>query len=246
MNLRTEYDAWHRRLFEAAPEHDDASSPWYRLVREKIGAVSGLRVLEVACGRCDFVGELCASGADVTGCDFSLEALRIGTTKLSARAAGRQATLVQAEVQRLPFATCSFDIVISCETIEHVPDVLASLREMHRVTRAGGRLFLTTPNYANLMGLYGLYARVRHPQRRDDQPFDRRQWFLQVRREVRRAGFRILGSDGTVHQVPSLFGGRSPMSFPGIESNRTLRRLLSPFAYHYFLVAGKAATPERS
>ena len=240
MNVRTEYDAWHRRLFESAPQHDDASSPWYRLVREKIGTVSGLRVLEVACGRGGFVRELCASGADVTGCDFSFEALRVGATKLRASAGDQKVTLVQADVQQLPFAAGSFDVVISCETIEHVPDVPSSLREMHRVTRAGGRLFLTTPNYANVMGLYAVYARIRHRRRRDDQPFDRRQWFLQVRRHVRQAGWRIVGSDGTVHQAPLLFG-RNPIAFPRIESNRTVRRLLSPFAYHYFLLACKAA-----
>jgi ubiquinone/menaquinone biosynthesis C-methylase UbiE len=49
--------------------------------------------------------------------------------------------------------------VVSCETIEHVPDVGSAVREMHRVTRPGGKLFLTTPNYANLTGLYDLYSR---------------------------------------------------------------------------------------
>ena len=246
MSLRTEYDRWHRRIFEAAPRHDDASSPWYRLVREKIGLVRDLRILEVACGQCGFVRELGASGARVTGCDFSLEALRVGAAKAPAPGAEGTVTLVQGDVQQLPFAEGSFDVVISCETIEHVVDVPSALREIHRVTRPGGRLFLTTPNYANLMGLYEVYARVRHPGRRDDQPYDRRQWFVQIRREVRRAGWRIIGSDGTVHQAPWILGGRNPIAFPGVESNPTVRRLLSPFASHYFLLACKAAAPRES
>ncbi len=238
MSLRTEYDAWHERVFRAAPEHEDASSPWYQLVREQIGDVLGLRILEVACGRGGFVRELVRAGAWVTGCDFSLAALRVGKEKLRALGNGTSAELIQGDAQALPFADESFDIVVSCETIEHVPDVASALREMWRVARRGGKLFLTTPNYANFMGLYELYARVRHPGRKDDQPFDRRQWFAQIRCYVRGAGWTILHSDGTVHQLP-IFPGHNPVELPFLESNRMIRRILSPFAYHYFLLAEK-------
>jgi SAM-dependent methyltransferase len=116
--------------------------------------------------------------------------------------------------------------------------VHAAIREMHRVTRPGGKLFLTTPNYANLTGLYELYARMRRGLQRTDQPFDRRQWFPQIRGWIRGAGWEILGVDGTVHQFPIL-PGRSPMRLEAVESNHTVRKLLSPFALHYFVVAQK-------
>ncbi len=240
MSLRTEYDKWHERVFNAAPEHEDASSPWYELVREELGNVAGLRILEVACGRGGFVRELARSGAHVTGCDFSLTALRVGQAKLRAQGNGTSAALIQGDAQALPFADESFDVIVSCETIEHVPDVRKALREMWRIARPGAKLFLTTPNYANLMGLYDLYARVRHPGRRDDQPFDRRQWFPQIRGYVRGAGWTILRSDGTVHQLP-IFPGHNPVGLPALESNHLIRRLLSPMAFHYFLVSEKRA-----
>jgi ubiquinone/menaquinone biosynthesis C-methylase UbiE len=238
VSLRTDYDNWHERVFSADQEHEDASSPWYELVREQIGNVTGLRILEVACGRGGFVKELSRNGAHVTGCDFSLAALRVGQEKLRALGNGTSAALIQGDAQALPFADESFDLVVSCETIEHVPDVRKALREMWRVARPGAKLFLTTPNYANLMGLYDLYARVRHPGRRDDQPFDRRQWFPQIRGYVRGAGWTIQHSDGTVHQLP-IFPGRNPVGLPALESNRVIRRLLSPLAFHYFLVSEK-------
>jgi ubiquinone/menaquinone biosynthesis C-methylase UbiE len=238
MSLRTEYDGWHERVFNADPAHEDASSPWYELVREQIGKVAGLRILEVACGRGGFVRELARKGAHVAGCDFSLAALRVGQEKLRALENGTSPTLTQGDAQALPFADESFDVVVSCETIEHVPDVRKALREMWRVARPGGKLFLTTPNYANLMGLYDLYARVRHPGHKDDQPFDRRQWFPQIRGYVRGAGWNILRSDGTVHQLP-IFLGRNPVGLPALESNHLIRRLLSPLAYHYFLISEK-------
>jgi ubiquinone/menaquinone biosynthesis C-methylase UbiE len=238
LSLRTDYDGWHQRVFESDPAHQDAASPWYQLVREQIGPVQGLRVLEVACGRGGFVQELARAGAHVTGCDFSMAALHVGRSKLQLMNGKTRAALIQGDAQGLPFASGSFDIVVSCETIEHVPDAHAALREMWRVARSGAKLFLTTPNYANLMGLYDLYSRVRHPHQQDDQPFDRRQWIPQIRGFVRDAGWKIVRSDGTVHQLP-IFPGRNPVALPRLESNRLLRRLLSPFAYHYFLVAEK-------
>jgi SAM-dependent methyltransferase len=239
MSLRTEYDAWHERVYGADPEHEDASSPWYRLVREQIGNVAGLQILEVACGRGGFVRELSRLGASVTGCDFSLAALRVGKEKLPAlKQNGGSCAFVQGDAQVLPFANASFDMVVSCETIEHVSNVKSALREMWRVARRGGKLFLTTPNYANLMGLYELYARVRHPKRKDDQPFDRRQWFLQVRKWVREAGWSILRSDGTVHQLP-VIPRHNPVRLPFLETNKTVRRMLSPIAFTYFLLCEK-------
>jgi ubiquinone/menaquinone biosynthesis C-methylase UbiE len=238
VSLRAEYDVWHNRIFEADPGHDDAGSPWYQLVREHIGVVTGLNVLEVACGRGGFSNELARAGARVTGCDFSFVAVRVAHAKLRAMNERASANFIQGDAQDLPFAENSFDLVISCETIEHLPNASRALREMLRVSRPGGKLFLTTPNYANFMGLYEVYSWFRHPKRKNDQPFDRRQWFPQIRKFVREAGWSIVRADGTVHQFPIL-PGRNPRRWKGVESNRTVRRLLSPLAFTYFVMAQK-------
>jgi len=184
--LRSRYDAWHQRVHD--PAHDDALSPWYRIVSEYIGEGAGLQVLEVACGRGGFSRSLARSGSQVTGCDFSATALGCATEQPSG------VTWVQGDAQRLPFTSNFFDVVVSCETIEHLPEVQAAVNEMYRVARPRCRLFLTTPNYANLMGLYEFYARFRHPHRKDDQPVDRRQWFPQIHAWLRRAGWTILST----------------------------------------------------
>jgi SAM-dependent methyltransferase len=237
--LQREYDSWHQRAFDADREHDDASSPWYELVRERVGDVRDLHVLEVACGRGGFVRELRQKGAIVTGCDFSKAALCVGNQRVKGTGdGGVSCRFVQGDAQSLPFADAVFDLVVSCETVEHLPDPASAISEMHRVTRPGGRLLLTTPNYFNLMGLYELYARIVHPGRKDDQPFDRRQWFPQIRDQIRAAGWRITETDGTVHQFP-VIPRRSPVRLMAVEWNRTLRKLLSPFALHYFVMAEK-------
>src|SRR5579863_8436327 len=129
--LSTEYDAWHQRVFESAPDHPDEESPWYRLVLEYLVPVGGKRVLEVACGRGGFANLLSSKGAAVFGADSSGAALRIAQQRSLRSGNGTQRiALAQADAQALPYADESFDIVISCETIEHVLDPLAALREM--------------------------------------------------------------------------------------------------------------------
>ena len=102
-------------------------------------------------------------------------------------------------------------------------------------------LYLTTPDYLNLMGLYLVYDAILKKERHyaTTQPLDHRWLFAQVRRIVERAGWEILKSDGTVHQVP--VPGRNPVQLKFLEGNTALRRLLSPVAFHYFILARKAS-----
>jgi SAM-dependent methyltransferase len=239
MTLAAEYDKWHTSVFESDPEHADESSPWYQLVMEYLPAVEGKRILEIACGRGGFSRLLGSRGASVCGADFSASAVEIAKEKLLRNPSlADRVTYLQADAQDMPFEENSFDIVVSCETIEHVPDPGAAVREMYRVCKPGGRLFLTTPNYLNFMGLYVVYAAVRHPGLKSSQPLDERFLFPQIRGFVAAAGWKIVRTDGTVHQFP-FAPRRDPVQFPRLESNRSIRRLLSPFAYHYFVNARK-------
>lgn len=48
-----------------------------------------------------------------------------------------------------PFPDNEFDLVVSSHVVEHVPDVMAFISEIHRITRPGGRIRLLTPHYTN-------------------------------------------------------------------------------------------------
>lgn len=50
---------------------------------------------------------------------------------------------------RLTYQDTSFDLVLSSDTLEHVPDFKAALRESHRVLRPGGRHIFTVPIVAS-------------------------------------------------------------------------------------------------
>jgi ubiquinone/menaquinone biosynthesis C-methylase UbiE len=48
-----------------------------------------------------------------------------------------------------PFDDNEFDEIVCRHVIEHVPDVMALVSELHRITRPGGRITIVTPHYSN-------------------------------------------------------------------------------------------------
>lgn len=50
-----------------------------------------------------------------------------------------------ADAHRLPFAEAAFPLVVSQETVEHLPDPFEAVREMARVLRPAGTLYLQAP-----------------------------------------------------------------------------------------------------
>jgi SAM-dependent methyltransferase len=60
--------------------------------------------------------------------------------------------VAMADVRRLPFASSSFDVIVSNSTLDHFHsqhEIVTSLYELHRVLRVGGHLLLTLDNLAN-------------------------------------------------------------------------------------------------
>ncbi len=48
-----------------------------------------------------------------------------------------------------PFPDNEFDTVVSNHAVEHVPDLMAFIVELYRITKPGGRIKLITPHYTN-------------------------------------------------------------------------------------------------
>ena len=48
-----------------------------------------------------------------------------------------------------PFAENEFDEIICRHVIEHVPDVMAFVTELYRITKPGGRITIVTPHYSS-------------------------------------------------------------------------------------------------
>jgi ubiquinone/menaquinone biosynthesis C-methylase UbiE len=67
------------------------------------------------------------------------------------------------DITAIPVPDGTFDAVVCTEVLEHVPDPLAALRELVRVTAVGGRLLLTAPLGSGMhqepYHFYGGYSR---------------------------------------------------------------------------------------
>lgn len=48
-----------------------------------------------------------------------------------------------------PFSDDEFDLIVSRHVVEHVPDIMTFIGELHRITKPGGRIRLLAPHYTN-------------------------------------------------------------------------------------------------
>jgi ubiquinone/menaquinone biosynthesis C-methylase UbiE len=107
------------------------------------------RILELGCGSAHFLYSSLGRGHDTIGIDVDYERLRIAELKVDAlglpEAWRGRARL--GDGQALEFPSDSFDLVTSWAVIEHIPDLESALFESVRVTRPGGFLVMTAPDY---------------------------------------------------------------------------------------------------
>jgi len=110
------------------------------LLIEKIGAVEGLRILDVGCGDGVLATRLASLGAGMTGLDANkvmLDAARERT-----RQAGVLLELVQGDAEHLPFDDRSFDVIVSVAALCFSRNPALSLKQMARCLKPGGKLVL--------------------------------------------------------------------------------------------------------
>jgi 2-polyprenyl-3-methyl-5-hydroxy-6-metoxy-1,4-benzoquinol methylase len=108
-----------------------------------LGLFTGRSLLNVGCGTGGFNVAAARAGARSVGVDESVEAVGICDLK---RALGSGGSYAPATAEHLPFRDASFDLVTCISTVEHVDNVAASLREMVRVLKPGGALFVYAPS----------------------------------------------------------------------------------------------------
>ena len=107
----------------------------------RVALKPGIRVLNVwsrAGGAIPYVRQTCG-GVRLVSAELSHAMLK------HARARFPDELFVQTGLHELPFAAASFDVVLSFETLEHVPNPGAFLGEIRRVIIDGGTLVMSLP-----------------------------------------------------------------------------------------------------
>src|SRR6476659_6936695 len=128
-----EYQSEHAAELEAAPL---AWGTW-RIPESEVGALgdlSGLDVLELGCGGGQWSIALAARGVRVVGLDLSAAQLSHAASK------GSRVPFVQASAEATPFAGAAFDVVFCDHGAMTFADPDASVPEVARLLRPGGRL----------------------------------------------------------------------------------------------------------
>ncbi|HEY3855117.1 MAG TPA: class I SAM-dependent methyltransferase [Verrucomicrobiae bacterium] len=194
------YDEWHKTVHGTESSFETHLCQWHQDALALAPALKDARLLEVGCGAGDFAIHLCQRAGDVVAVDFSATAIEIAERKRLAQ--GAPVSFQVADAQELPFPDASFDVVFSCECLEHLPNPQKGLIEMHRVLKERGTLILTTENYSNAMVIYWAMAWLRRKPFDSGsgvQPIENFFVFWKVRKMMRRAGFDVRQMLGAHH-----------------------------------------------
>jgi ubiquinone/menaquinone biosynthesis C-methylase UbiE len=233
---RKAYEEWHSRY-----EIDGGvDTPWHKMVVKHLEPkrdLVGKRILEIGCGRGGFACWLAKQAErpkHIVAADFATTAVQKGRTFAEEHKISGISWEV-ADVQNIAHKDASFDTVISCETIEHVPSPKRALSEVARVLRPGGRLLLSTPNYLGPLGLYRVYLRMLGRRFTEEgQPINNFLVLPLTRSWVAQTGLKTQTVSATGHYW--LLPGRPPVDIPSLNHPEKIMRWV---AHHSLIVAEK-------
>jgi len=136
-------------LFRGLPRRYDALSAalsfwqdprWRRALVSAVAPQAGQRILDVATGTGMVAAELLArADCTVVGIDQSAEMLA-GARARFATADRSRVELIEGQAEALPFADGGFDALTFTYLLRYVDDPAATVRELARVVRPGGRV----------------------------------------------------------------------------------------------------------
>ncbi len=168
-----------------------------RLLDECFKALQpGARILDVGCGTGEYIHRANALGFSASGIEPA-EAMRKAAIERNP-----SSIILDGTATELPFPDGTFDLVICIEVLRylHRTDIRQALREMRRILKPGGTMFLTMVNRYALDGFYLHYhVRKLFSGRRasGDSPHCEFTTPAEIEKEVRAAGF----SKATHHGV---------------------------------------------
>jgi demethylmenaquinone methyltransferase/2-methoxy-6-polyprenyl-1,4-benzoquinol methylase len=138
-DLFTPLPARYDRLAEVLSFGQNAR--WRRAMVDQIVRAPGETVLDVASGTAGVAIQLASrTTARVVGVDLTEQMLRRGSANVARAGLARQIGLAAGRAEQLPFRDASFDALTFTYLLRYVDDPKATLAELARVIRPGGRV----------------------------------------------------------------------------------------------------------
>lgn len=133
------YEEIDRRFLSSAYYAKSANSyPFGRFLRPEF--IDGKSVLEIGCGMGTHASLLAQAGANLTAIDLTERA--VGVTKRRFDIFNLKGRIERSDAENLPFEENSFDTVWSWGVIHHSSSMETCLKEITRVLKSNGHLFL--------------------------------------------------------------------------------------------------------
>jgi 2-polyprenyl-3-methyl-5-hydroxy-6-metoxy-1,4-benzoquinol methylase len=177
-------------------------------------AIEGIRVFDVGCGH----GALHAAVKDRFAEYHGLDAVRY-----SGLPDGSAFTRVDLDAAIWPVAPGTGDLVAAIETIEHLENPWAFVRQLAALAAPGGWVVVTTPNQLSVLSLLTLVAKRRFSAFQDTHYPAHRTALLEsdLCRMAEASGLRVIEIDYSAQGRVPLTGGH----YPAALSRRWPRRL---------------------
>jgi demethylmenaquinone methyltransferase / 2-methoxy-6-polyprenyl-1,4-benzoquinol methylase len=149
---RSEPNTFARDLFDGLPDRYDAlaevlsfgqNGRWRAAMVDAVAATKPepKRVLDVATGTAGVALMLAErTGAAITGVDLTASMLSRGRERVARRGLAGRVRLLVGRAEQLPFPDSTFDAVTFTYLMRYVADPAATIRELARVLRPGGRI----------------------------------------------------------------------------------------------------------
>jgi len=119
---------------------------------EHFGLKKGMNLLEIGCGRGDFLKAFDEYGFVCSGIDIDPSAKKFTPNV--------EIQIADISVDTFPYKDNSFDIVYHKSVIEHVYSPLHLMNESTRVLKPGGKLIILTPDWVSQMKVF--YEDITH------------------------------------------------------------------------------------
>ncbi len=114
------------------------------LLTEQIQKMDNPDVLDCGCGPGEILALLATLRCKLTGIDINRRYLDLAAEKAPG------STLIEGSVEQLPFPDSSFDIVFAVGVLMYLKDDRKAAKEIARVTKDGGLILISVPNYRML------------------------------------------------------------------------------------------------